>query len=42
VKAMAHHGPTDVRYESKPDPEIEHPEDAILRVTSTWSPWARP
>lgn len=32
---MVYHGPTDVRYESKPDPEIEHPEDVILRVTTT-------
>jgi threonine dehydrogenase-like Zn-dependent dehydrogenase len=35
MKAMVYHGPTDVRYESKPDPRIEHPEDAILRVTTT-------
>lgn len=32
---MVYHGPADVRYERKPDPRIEHPEDAILRVTST-------
>jgi threonine dehydrogenase-like Zn-dependent dehydrogenase len=30
---MVYHGPTDVRYESKPDPRIEHPGDVILRVT---------
>jgi threonine dehydrogenase-like Zn-dependent dehydrogenase len=35
VKAMVYHGPDDVRYESKPDPVIEHPSDVILRVTST-------
>ena len=35
MKAMVYHGPADVRYESKADPIIEHPEDVILRVTST-------
>jgi threonine dehydrogenase-like Zn-dependent dehydrogenase len=35
MKAMVYHGPTDVRYDSKPDPRIEHPEDVILRVTTT-------
>lgn len=35
MRAMVYHGPTDVRYETKPDPEIEHPEDVILRVTRT-------
>ena len=32
---MVYHGPADVRYESKPDPKIEHPEDVILRVTKS-------
>lgn len=35
MKAMVYHGPADVRFEAKPDPQIEHPEDVILRVTST-------
>ena len=35
MKAMVYHGPNDVRYESKPDPRIEHREDALLRVTRT-------
>jgi threonine dehydrogenase-like Zn-dependent dehydrogenase len=35
VKAMVYHGPGRVRYEDKPDPILEHPEDAILRVTAT-------
>ncbi len=35
MKAMVYHGPADVRYEEKADPRIEHPEDAILRVTTT-------
>lgn len=30
---MVYHGPTDVRYESKRDPVIEHSNDIILRVT---------
>lgn len=33
MRAMVYHGPADVRYESKPDPRIEHDEDVILRVT---------
>ncbi len=33
MKAMTYHGPGDVRVERKPDPEIEHPNDVILRVT---------
>ena len=32
MKAMVYHGPDDVRYESKPDPRIEHENDIILRV----------
>jgi threonine dehydrogenase-like Zn-dependent dehydrogenase len=35
VKAMVYHGPADVRFEEKRDPQIEHPEDVVLRVTST-------
>lgn len=33
MKAMVYHGPSDVRADWKPDPRIEHPEDAVLRVT---------
>lgn len=33
MRAMVYHGPTDIRYESKPDPVLEHPRDVILRVT---------
>lgn len=33
MRAMVYHGPTDIRYESKPDPVLEHPQDVILRVT---------
>lgn len=35
MKAMVYHGPDEVRYESKPDPAIEHENDVILRVTTT-------
>ncbi|MDQ3525308.1 MAG: hypothetical protein M3451_09670, partial [Chloroflexota bacterium] len=35
MKAMAYHGPGDIRVENKPDPRIEHPNDVILRVTKT-------
>jgi len=34
MKALVWHGKQDIRYESVPDPEIEHPRDAIIRVTS--------
>lgn len=33
MKAMVYHGPTDVRYETKPDPEIEHPNASPEAVT---------
>lgn len=33
MKAMVYRGPYKVRVESKPDPVIEHPGDAIVRVT---------
>ena len=35
MKALVFHKPKDVRVEQVPDPRIEHPRDAILRVTST-------
>ena len=35
MRAMTYHGPADVRVENKPDPQIEHPNDVILRVTKT-------
>ncbi|HEY8469639.1 MAG TPA: zinc-dependent alcohol dehydrogenase, partial [Longimicrobiales bacterium] len=34
MKALVYHGPADVRVERKRDPEIEHPNDVILRVTT--------
>ncbi|GAD35216.1 alcohol dehydrogenase [Microbacterium sp. TS-1] len=33
MKAMTYRGPYKVRVEEKPDPRIEHPHDAIVRVT---------
>ena len=33
VKALVWHRPEDVRCEQVPDPEIEHPRDAIIKVT---------
>jgi threonine dehydrogenase-like Zn-dependent dehydrogenase len=35
MKAVAWHGTRDVRVDTVPDPSIEHPTDAIIRVTST-------
>ncbi|MBZ4373689.1 zinc-dependent alcohol dehydrogenase [Corallococcus sp. AS-1-6] len=35
MKAICWHGHGDVRYESAPDPKIEDPRDAIIRVTRT-------
>jgi threonine dehydrogenase-like Zn-dependent dehydrogenase len=35
MKALTWHGRRDVRVDEVPDPKIEHPTDAIIRVTST-------
>jgi S-(hydroxymethyl)glutathione dehydrogenase/alcohol dehydrogenase len=35
MKAVVFHKPKDMRVENVPDPRIEHPRDAIVRVTST-------
>src|SRR5207302_3218919 len=35
MKALCWHGTGDVRCETVPDPRIEDPKDAIVRVTST-------
>jgi threonine dehydrogenase-like Zn-dependent dehydrogenase len=35
MKALTWHGKRDVRHESVPDPKIEEPTDALLRITST-------
>jgi threonine dehydrogenase-like Zn-dependent dehydrogenase len=35
MKALVWHGRADVRYDTVPDPIIDHPRDAIVRVTST-------
>ncbi|MBP5979719.1 MAG: glutathione-dependent formaldehyde dehydrogenase [Halomonas sp.] len=34
MKALCWHGKNDVRYDTVPDPEIEHPRDAIINVSS--------
>ncbi|MBV9654921.1 MAG: glutathione-dependent formaldehyde dehydrogenase [Acetobacteraceae bacterium] len=34
MKALTWHGKGDIRCESVPDPKIEHPRDAVIRVTS--------
>src|SRR5688500_5095129 len=35
MKALTFHGKRDVRVDTAPDPTIEEPTDAIIRVTST-------
>ena len=35
MKALVYHGPFDVQVDDKPQPTIQHPEDAVLRITST-------
>jgi S-(hydroxymethyl)glutathione dehydrogenase / alcohol dehydrogenase len=35
LKALVYHGPNDVQIDDKPRPNIQSPEDVILRVTST-------
>jgi threonine dehydrogenase-like Zn-dependent dehydrogenase len=34
MKALCWHGKEDIRYETVPDPQIEHPRDAIVKVTT--------
>jgi threonine dehydrogenase-like Zn-dependent dehydrogenase len=34
MKALTWHGKGDIRCESVPDPKIQHPRDAIIRVTA--------
>jgi threonine dehydrogenase-like Zn-dependent dehydrogenase len=34
MRALCWHGPSDIRCDTVPDPQIEHPRDAIIRVTS--------
>jgi threonine dehydrogenase-like Zn-dependent dehydrogenase len=35
MRALVYHGKTDVRCDTVPDPKIEHPRDAIVKVTAT-------
>src|ERR1700760_2332704 len=35
MKALTYHGTEDVRVDEVPDPSIQHPTDAIVRITST-------
>ncbi|WOB05981.1 zinc-dependent alcohol dehydrogenase [Piscinibacter gummiphilus] len=34
MKALCWHGKKDIRYDTVPDPKIEHPRDAIIKMTS--------
>lgn len=34
MKALCWHGKNDIRCDDVPDPKIEHPRDAIIKVTS--------
>jgi threonine dehydrogenase-like Zn-dependent dehydrogenase len=34
MKALCYHGKQDIRCDTVPDPRIEHPRDAVIRVTS--------
>lgn len=34
MKALCWHGKGDIRYDTVPDPKIEHPRDAIIKVTT--------
>jgi len=34
MKALTWHGKSDIRCENVPDPKIEHPRDAVIKVTS--------
>jgi threonine dehydrogenase-like Zn-dependent dehydrogenase len=34
MRALVYHGRQDIRCDRVPDPKIEHPRDAVIRVTS--------
>jgi len=34
MRALTWHGKHDIRWENVPDPKIEHPRDAIIKVTA--------
>jgi len=34
MRALTSHGKSDMRCESVPDPKIQHPKDAIIKVTA--------
>src|SRR5688572_15040128 len=34
MKALCWHGKSDIRHESVPDPGIQHPRDAVIKVTA--------
>jgi threonine dehydrogenase-like Zn-dependent dehydrogenase len=34
MKALRWHGKHDIQYDTAPDPHIEHPRDAIVRVSA--------
>ena len=34
MKALCWHGKSDIRYETVPDPKIQHPQGAIIKVTA--------
>ncbi|MDA8249001.1 MAG: alcohol dehydrogenase catalytic domain-containing protein, partial [Rhodospirillales bacterium] len=34
MRALVYHGKQDIRCDQVPDPRIEHPRDAVIRVTS--------
>ena len=42
MKALTWHGNRDVRVDTVPDPKIEEPTDAIVRITSTGDLRLRP
>jgi threonine dehydrogenase-like Zn-dependent dehydrogenase len=35
VKAVVYHGVGDIRVDSVPEPKIERPQDAIIRITTS-------
>ena len=35
MKAVVWHGPADVRVDEVPDPTIQEPTDAVIKITST-------
>jgi hypothetical protein len=42
MRALCWHGKGDVRVDTVPDPKIEHPRDAVIKITCVCNLWLGP